>query len=99
MQHTTLDLVVAGTQREMSRLGSACECSDMTSGGIASDASHASQAHASSAMKRVLGNQATSPTKYVKTSAILLGWEPEYCDTGAAIEVSTHIQTLSTIMC
>jgi hypothetical protein len=32
--------------------------------------------------------QAAPTTKYDKTAVLLLGWEPAYCDTGVAPEVS-----------
>lgn len=41
-----------------------------------------------------LNNQALENSKYHRTAAILLGWEPEYCDTGVAPEVSARMQAL-----
>jgi hypothetical protein len=76
-------------------VGSVCNCNDVANGGPGSDASHASQTHAQSAAKRVLNDQVTPLTKYNRTSAILLGWEPEYCDTGVASEVSSHADSCS----
>jgi len=75
----------------MSRTGSADGYNGAASGEAASDASHAFPTHVSSA-SRGYGTQASSPAKYDKTAAILLGWKEECCDTGVAKEVSFHSQ-------
>lgn len=50
------------------------------------DALNISQVRARSIWQEEMG-QATLPVKYARTSALLLGWEPDSDDTGVAKEV------------
>jgi hypothetical protein len=85
----------------MNRLETAYRHSDVASGGSAAEshASHASDVHVSTTTTGSLSDSSTQPTKYDKTAVILLGWKPEYCDTGVAPEVSSHTQLAFKIIC
>jgi hypothetical protein len=98
-QHKLSDIITITLPRVMSRLESACNCDGVARENAASHASRASDAHMPSATKRASSNLANSRTRYEKTAAILLGWEPDCCDTGVAPEVSFHVQPRSTDAC
>jgi hypothetical protein len=62
-------------------------CDGIAAGVAGLDASRMSQVHARSAWEQEMGDVATAPIKYERASALLLGWEPDSCDTGVAGEV------------
>jgi len=76
-------------------MGSTCNYTGVASEYAASHASRASEVHMPSATKRAFSKPVTLPTRYDKTAAILLGWEPDCCDTGVAPEVSFHVHLRS----
>jgi hypothetical protein len=63
---------------------------DMAAGVAGLDASRMSQVHARLAWEQEMGDVATTPIKYERVSALLLGWEPDSCDTGVAEEVKAY---------
>ena len=74
------------------------EVATAAAAGTEIDALNISQVRARSIWQEEMG-QATLPVKYAKTSALLLGWEPDSDDTGVAKEVcsglGTYISSLS----
>lgn len=69
-------------------------CDGIAAGVAGLDASRMSQVHARSAWEQEMGDMATAPIKYERASALLLGWEPDSCDTGVAGEVKAHWESL-----
>lgn len=95
-QHKLSHITTIVLRRAMSRMGSACNCNGVASEDATSPASRASEVHMPSATKPAFNKPAQPPARYDKTAVVLLGWEPDYCDTGVAPEVSFNGQSRST---